>query len=367
MAFERIRIEAGGVGYEGWMSVAVTAAYDEAVRTFTITTSEPPSSLPILKRWPLLPNMPVSVTASGTLLVTGFVDDYMPAFSEESHDVTISGRGRGAEYVDSSIVHPTGRFEDKTMLQIAQELDTFGVGITVQGLGAAVANQLVPWFQIRPGATPWAEMMRLLPQGATMMGLPEGGIAIVRGATGRHAGGLIEGGNVKAASAKLSAREGFSAFEAMGQNPIGTTDAQLRPLGYFMGLTKSARTRHRRFHDPVPTTPARAKDLAQWVAQRAAGNSIEVSATVAGFRDQSGAVWRPSQTVFTHLPTLNVEQDLIIRRVTFRQDDQSGTVSEIDLCDAQTFGGSAAPASGSHEVYIPSKPDDVDPGMRGPR
>lgn len=346
MAFEDIRIAAGGVLYAGWKSVSVRAGKQLAARTFDLTLTEVADGSPFA-RWPLFPGTPVEVLASGSLLVSGYVDVYAPSIDAGMHDVQVSGRGRGADYVDCSPKHPTGRFDDKTVDQIARELDRYGVGIRLLG----PPGPPIPWFQIRRGSTCWAELMRLLPQrGLTTMGEADGSISLVKQPTGRHAGGLIEGRNIKAIAAELDGSERFSDYEVLGQSAFGTDDPQIKPHGRAIDPNVK-RFRLREAQAPTDVDPQRTQEMAETLKTRAAAWSTRASVTVSGFRDGSGQLWEPNRTVFVHAPSLHLEQDMTIEEIEFRQEDGSGTTTTLSLVGPEYSFGAAPPHSGSDPVW----------------
>lgn len=349
MSYENIQLVAGGSLFEGWERVSVRAGVNEAVRSFDIEVSEVSAAFGLspFSVWNFPPNTPITLLASGTLMVTGYVDDYNPSGDAESHKVQVTGRGRGMDYVDCGCVHPTGRFENKTVDKIGQELDKFGVGVSID----VAPGPPVPWFQIRQGSTPHAEMMRLLAQRRmTMKGEADGSITITRGGQKRHAGGLIQGDNIKAMSATLSARERFSDYIVKGQSSLGTTRAQLRPRGEARD-PNVPRYRPKVIIDQAETDPRRIQERADWEALRAAGFSAKAQITTVGFRDRAGSLWEPGHLVFVMSGWLKLEQDMLIESVQFQQDDQAGTTAQLALVDPKAYAAGGSSRSGSGDVW----------------
>lgn len=348
MAFESVRVIAGGTAFAGWTSVRVTAEKG-GHRSFSITASEVSKdwSRSPFDVWNFPPGTPVTVMAGGDVLVTGYVDRYMPSGSADDHRVELQGTGKSADYAVSSWVHPTGRFEDKTALQIAQELDKFGIGIFAKGIRQALLP--IPWFQLRVGSTPWAEMMRLLrQQNLTMTGQADGSLAIEGGASGRHSGGLIQGHNIKEMSAVLSAATLASEYKVVGQSAAGTKDEHIRPEGTAQDGTLG-RFRRRTLVDLAETSPGRAAKRARWERLRARGLSAQAQIVAPGWRDEGGRLWEVGDLVFVQSGWLKLSQDMAIQTVEFIQDND-GTVSRLELVDPQAY-GDAGGRSGSGEVW----------------
>jgi prophage tail gpP-like protein len=345
MAFERVTVVADDQSYEGWKSVTITAGINQATRDFTLVVTEPnPEGIPSSNNWPLLPNTEVSIFATGDLLVAGYVDEYRPVADSRTHSVTVTGRGHGADYVDSSLVHPTGRFENKTVLEIAQELDVFGVGISSD----FPVGPPIPWFQTRKGATPWQEVMRLLPQTKlTMMGTAEGGIKLTKAGAIQQVGGLIQGKNILSLAGSLTSWNLYSEQMFTFQSSIGTKDYNIE--GVAQAHDNSVpRLRVNNFTELAEANMARAQARATYNAYRAAGLSKTANIVTPGWRDDSNKFWEPPNRTHVYSTFLKLDQEMVIEHVEWKQDSK-GTVTTLLLVDPVTYDGdaSAANASGS--------------------
>ena len=348
MAYEKITMAAGGREFEGWTSVSVVAEWGAATRTFEIVVTEIGGfANGGVTKWHFPPSTPVSLYANGSLLLTGSVDKYNPQIGPQEHTVTIRGRGTGMGIVDCSVKHPTGQFENKTILQIAQELSgPFGVTISALSSAADVAARVVPWFQVQRGATVWSQIMRLLPQiGATLTGQADGSVAIMRCEPKEHPGGLTEGENILQASADWDDSGRFEDYEVTGQSSIGTEDENFEVSGEASGASMG-QYRYTETIDQAETDAGRAREHATWQMLRAAGLCRQAEITVPGFRDGAGALWEPGQTVFTFSPSLKLEQPMMIKTANFVQSSEEGTVTHLTLVDPRTGGGAGGDYDG---------------------
>ena len=115
MGTEKVTLIAGGFEFSAWEKVEVTAAVDEAVRSFAVETTER------IGEFAFPPGTPVTLLASGALLVTGYVNQYDSSGDAKTHRVTIKGRGRGQDFLDCAATHPRGYAKDKTVAEFARD------------------------------------------------------------------------------------------------------------------------------------------------------------------------------------------------------------------------------------------------------
>lgn len=356
MAFENVQIVAGGRVFEGWESVRVTLGRGDTVPEFEVAVAETGGASPF-DTWPLLPGTPVTVHAGGSLLITGYVTEYAPSASAQEHSVRVSGASRSVDIVDSSPFHPTGTFENRTLLEIASELASpFGVAVRA----SAGAAGLVDLFQIRRGSTVWAELIRLAQgHGMTLTGLPDGSVEIGRAPAGRHAGQLRQGLNIERMSARMTDRYRFSRTDVIGQSADGDDEQNLQPLGIAIdpGIR---RFRYKETSDQAATTPARAQTEAEWLKRRAFAFSVRAEIVTPAWRDSSGSLWRAGALVFVDAPWLHIAQDMMIDEITFTQDDRSGTLAALSLVDPGADGFSPLTVTGSEKWWRMDIPSDRD-------
>lgn len=342
MGTEHVKIVVGALEFSNWEKVEVTAAINEACRTFSVETTERPGE------WAFPPGTPVSVLAGLSLLVTGYVNHYHSSGDAKSHNVSIRGRGKGQDFVDCAAVHPKGFAKDKTPADFGAELDKFGVGIN-----AKIPLEKIPEQRLKQGETCWRCIERYLrPQGGTMMGEPDGSISVTNASVAQRAGGaLVEGRNILRWSVDLDDQNRFSDYTVKGQNRYGSGEENLRIKEQERdGGVK--RYRPRLIVNETDTDKGRARERAKHERESCAGNSTRGQVTVQGWRDELGALWAPNTIVFVHSPVLmHLEQDMLIERVAFTQDDKRGTLARLALVDPRAYRGKGQSGKGSDGAW----------------
>lgn len=360
MTFERIEINGNGNSFANWKAVSITAGVGQATRGFDMVTTEVGSNPfkvgETVVDWNFPPGVPVTITANGTLLLTGYVFVYQPSASPESHEVRISGRGKGADLIDSSVWHETGVFEDKKAGQIHKELATpFNVPTGVIGDDGAV----IPYFQVRRGSTVHREMIRLIQERGLVMGEDATGTVHLRARDAQaltHDGGLAQGKNIIEMSARLSVEERYDWMAVYGQKADGSDKANdLQPFGMLTGNSQLfPRFRYKEIISPTATDKGRARTRVATDFFKMYGWETQAMITVPGFRDISGQVWEPGYMVFVNAPFLHIDGDMIIHSVEYRQDDRMGSITRLTLVDPSVY-VDAAFVSNSGSVWIVGK------------
>ena len=354
MAKEFVTIAVGSTQFSTWERVEVGAGA-KAARSFRFEAAEPDDVG--FDDWPLAPDNPCSVYASGDLIVMGYIEDYEPAFDPNSHRATISGRSKAADAIDSSALHPTGCFEGKHLGQIMQELDQFGIGYQVK-----TQLDTIPMHQLVPGATVHQEGDVLArAAGVLMIGNADGSVNITTASEfGRHAGALVEGVNFKSGSAKLSTRHKNSEVHVKGQARRGHGAKNLRIHKVAKDQTVK-RYRPKLIVHEGDCDDKRAQKRADWHVARQSGREVQATITLYGWRDQDGALWDPQKLIYVESPKLKIDQDMAIQNLTFHQ-GESGTFTKLELVDPQALGGKNAKGK-SNGAWATATPK----GSTGPR
>jgi prophage tail gpP-like protein len=306
MGPELVTISSSGGIWSAFKRVQVRAAYHEAARTFHLDIAAEPT--PFVTAWEFKAGTQVDILFNGSLACRGYVDRYKPKISEHaSADIAVSGRSKGQDLIDSSADHATGHFKNKTPVEIGQELDQAGVGISTN-------RQLdkVESYQLTPGETVFRVVEKLCrKQGMTLTGQADGSILVTDGVQGTHAGALIEGRNIKTGEADHNWSGRHSKVVVRGQRPFGHgKDA----LEIEATATDGALGRNR----PVivlqddDTTKAIAGKRARHRRNREAGNALKANIAVQGFRDDGGQLWTPGFLAFVDSPFLAAQQAMLI-------------------------------------------------------
>lgn len=332
MGIEVITIVVGGMRYTAFEEIEVSAAFNQAARTFRFTVAAELGASATNAIFST--GAQVDIYANADLLLSGYVDAREPEFEGDRAQISVAGRSKSADLIDSSADHETGHFEKKDPAEIGAEL--------TKGFGSSIRTdrqlEKLDLYQLTPGASVFREIERLArQQGMTLTGTAEGDILITNAGSDRHAGGLIEGVNILRGRAQHNDANRHSKYKVRGQRPF---DHGKDALEIEAVIADSGVSRHR----PViviedeDTTKDRAKKRAKNRRDRAAGNALKANITTQGFRDDAGTIWTPGKLVWTESPFLDIAQDMLIESVQYSQSER-GSTALLSLTDPRSYGG----------------------------
>jgi len=338
MGEEYVTVRAGGFVWSAFRRVMVKAAIKEAARSFHLDIAAEPS--PGTAAWAFKAGTLIEITSNGELLLAGYVDRYQPRLNgHQQAEIAVSGRSKAQDLIDSSAVHKTGHFKNKTPLQILQELDKAGVGVkTDQTLDP------VPTYRITPGESVFRIGEKLCrEQGVTLCGQADGSILITAAGGGMHTA-LVEGVNIMSIEADHNWSGRHSDVIVRGQAPYGhgpdALEIEAKAQDAAVGRNRPVIVLHDGDIDRK-----RAKKRAKNRRDKEAGNSLKANVTVQGFRDDAGKLWTPSWLVWLESPFAAVAQMMCVESVQYQQDRRGGSETVLTLVDPRAHGGKSGGGS----------------------
>lgn len=277
---------------------------------------------------------PVTITASGDLMLTGYVRDVDIDKGDGTRTLSCSMVSRTVDYVECSAVHESGEILKKDISAIARELDSYGIGIETDGTKLPVEAV----HRISVGESAFASIERRI-RGRKLLlhDTPEGRLKFASKPGGVHSGTLRGGVNIlPGATASFTEKGRYSETRIRGQATEGTEKQQLRPQAT---ATDAGVSRKRVLILPYEgeATIDRMRERAVWQARRAAGAGVTASIPVSGWRDEGGKIWQPNWLVQVEDDDLGLDGLMIIKSIAFHQSNI--TTATLSLADPRALGG----------------------------
>lgn len=338
-----VTITVGGMRIGGWEAVRITRGVERMPPDFDIILTERYPSQPtesIVK-----PGMPCVVKIGGDVVITGYVDRYMPSIEPHQHQVRIMGRGKGQDLVDCAAgITPDGigpmQLAAMPTLDIAQRLaKPFGITVTSK----AGSGKQIQQININLGETPW-DLIERVTRYSQLLAYEgtDGNLILAQAASEKMASGFDEGVNVQRAEPIYSMDQRYSVYYGalISFNSFMQIDG---PDGNTFLAAKDPNVPRFRpmvvvseqFQDGTSLAQARAV----WEMTRRWGRSQAVRVTVDSWRDSAGKLWTPNALAYVGLPSLKLvpTDPLVIAEVTFLRDPETGTTAEVVLMPKDAF------------------------------
>ena len=339
-----------GMFYEGFKKVEITRSVKEMAGQFALEVSEKwtggndgPASL---MGWRIRPGDACTVLYSGFPVITGYVDTYCPKYDGQKHDVSIQGRSKTQDLVDSSADPDVenGEMRDVGLDQIARKLaEKHGVGVKID----AELKGKFDVARVLSGETKHEMLERYARPGAVLLTDDELGNLRLLHVKGMGGAPLVEGVDILEASATLRADNRYSDYQTLGQDH-GSDQKWGREVSEIAAKAKDGAVKRYRpltVRNETKTSKQNAKDRCDWECTSRGGESTRADVTVVDWIGASG-LWMPGMTVTLISPMLAINRPMAVESLSMSQ-DEGGTFTKLSLVPPEALNPSAGGGSGS--------------------
>lgn len=322
-----------GQQYGGWENISITRSIEQISSTFDLRLSE---------RWPgqedgrpIRPGEPCTVELGGEVVITGYIDDVLPEYGNDSHPLAITGRDRTGDLVDCSVLPAGKQWKNRTISQIAADICA-PFSVKVKAVGDM--GKPFPRFTCQHGETAFEALDRAARQiGVLLVADGKGGLVLTRAGTERCPTPLVEGENIKLGKGELSQRDRHSKYIIRTENP-GTDDSTPAQNTGAEAVSTDPNVKRYRPLIILSEDVGHSQELlkrAKWEANVRIGRGSRATITVQGWRHAAG-LWQPNTLVSVKSPMLYLDMEMLIASVTYVL-GEDGTTCELSLCNPQAF------------------------------
>lgn len=320
----------------GWTGVRVSRGIERCPSDFDIEFTEPsPNVSDVLVQ----PGDQCEVYLGPDLVLSGFVDRYMPSYDAHGHTIRITGRSKCQDIVDCSAKWPGGQLLNTPLLQVAQKLCAiYGIPVTLAP-GADQGNP-IPQLNIMVGEPIYDVLERLCRYRALLLyDQPDGSLLLSGIGTVQAASSFQEGINVLAASAMYGMDGRFSEYDAVRQSLDTCRD--VGNGGNLIANVFDTGVPRFRYRAIVAESVFGGQDVAvlraNWEMARRMGRSFQIRLTTDTWRDSAGVLYTPNTLVTLNLPGLKLKpQPWLISDVTYKR-NEGGTTCDLTIMPPQAF------------------------------
>jgi prophage tail gpP-like protein len=327
----------------GWTSIRISRGIERCPSDFEVSFTEPYFEV---SRVIVQPGDQVQVLLGQDVVLTGFVDRYMPSYNAREHTIRISGRSKCQDLVDCSAKWTGGQLLNLTIDQIAKRLcAVYGIDVKVAD-GTSIGDP-IPQLNIMVGEPVYEVLERLARYRALLLyDQPDGSLLLANGGAGsggigtrKAASGFKEGINVTSAGAMYGMDGRFSDYDAVYQGLDTLQD--IGNGGNLIAHVSDPGVPRLRYRAIVSENVAGGSTVAQqranWELAARMGRSMQVRLSTDSWRDSARTLYEPNTLVDIDLPGLKLTpKTWLIADVTYLRDEQ-GTRADLVIMPPQAF------------------------------
>lgn len=313
--------------FEGWEDVNVVRTLDAMSGGFTIGATDK-DGVTIQRGDSCV------LRLAGLPIITGYVDTIDESQDDMSHSITVTGRDKSGDLVDCSATNASSEFLNIRLKDLIDRL--------IKPFNINLIYDTVPDTVIKKVSLQQETVFEVLDRECRRAGIfiypdGKGNLVIQKFGSKRAVSSLVFGENIKKYSIAIDYTNRYSQYEVKGQT-----------AGYDYYTAQQSSSVYAKATDPnVPRfrpliivaessmTIADAQKRVQWEATVRAAKSVQLQCTVPGWTQEDGSLWDINQIVSISTPKFSGE--MLIKQITYRLDEQSGTVSEFVLVNKDSF------------------------------
>lgn len=354
-AQQQMTLEVNGIPYTGFVDpISASASIENLCGTFTFTSSQPTqSSFPIKKGDAcriLINNIPI---------VNGFVEEITVQYNSQSHSITIEGRDKTCDLVDSTLDGKITFHAPLDLIAVTQKVLSY-LGITNINVSSNVT--IAPFSQgeivsAEVGQTVFDFIEYYAKKRQVLMTTDgNGNILFTQSGTIQLQTLLVNSNTIsskpiiKSASMNISEVKKFNKYvvyahtnsAGMGvasdfnQLPVDQEVTMISSPAYDTGIRNN-----RIYNFTSDTSHLNQNDLntrAIWEANVRRANGFKYSVTVQGFiAEQDNLIWRPNQLVTVIDDVCGINSVLLISSVRYDYSLNNGSETTLELVDKDAF------------------------------
>lgn len=353
-------LQIDGAQYTGFKEFTITKDLENLSGSFSFT-----ATTKRLGNFPIRRGAKCVVIINNTPLITGYVDNIEISHDAGSHDISLQGRDKTCDIIDSTIHNielQTPISLESVIQAVLNYLDITDIKIinTVSGLKPYSKNELVS-AEVGQGCFDFLDSFCRKRQ-VMLTADGSGNVIITRGEGTRINAALVSriGGtsnNIIGASVKYDDSKRFRTYQVISQvNPVPvynndvTEEGNETPapdnstLASFVGTEGFSSDAQVRVSRKIVLKAENASGVtevaerAKWERDVRCARALSYSCKVQGFTySPTGSVWQPLQIVSVYDDLCNVKNNLLIRSVRHSLSLNGGEISELELVPVDAY------------------------------
>lgn len=340
-----MNIEIDKVQYIGWLEASVTIRLDALTDTFSFKTTSKDA-----KPLPFSGGESCVVNVDGEKILTGFVELINVGGNATSHDIDVAGRDRTADLLDSNI----GSLSDWRPIitlksAIEKIISHIGSDITViDKVSPDVFVEAEDLMAPEPGQNAWDFIQSLARKKQVLLSSNSDGNILITKSSGIEVNATLQHKVNDDTNNVLS--YGVS-YDTTGRYNVYRITSQLNPLALILAGISSNSTivnqssqvvddlirEGRQFVLIAENAGSNPIDRAKWEMNIRNARGKVYSATVHGFRNQTGNLWKLNELVQVVDEYADINSRMLVNSIQFSATSDGGKNTTLSLVEKNAY------------------------------
>ena len=372
-----IELVANGVPYSNFTSGFVSIRIDALSNTFSFsTTSEEGKPLPFKG------GEPVEVLVEGIKVLTGHIEVVSVDYSDSSHTITVSGRDKTGDLLDSTIdnfsneeinivtdsfgrpVNPQipgasilRKFSDvrapidlDQVIQLVLNKINLDILVVKSVFAIAPFNKAEDIFSIKPGQNAFSFIEKLAKKRNVLLTSDNDGNIVIGKPTGRFVEATVQNiigsdtNNIKSGSVSYDTTGRFNFYSSFSsQNPVALNFAGLPDLARLVNQSGGAFddeiriSRQLVFAADAAYSSEQNKERADWEANIRRTRGRIYSAEVIDYKNQAGELWDINTIINVRDDFAGINDQMLVNQVDYKIGNSGGSITTLGLVDKDAY------------------------------
>lgn len=355
MSDNNIQIEIDGNNLSDYIDGSVSIQLDQFCNSFNFTTSKS-----LVGEYNIFPEETCRIFINGKVAITGVIDSVSPSEDADSSTVSVSGRDRTCDVVDSDLpigISLSGDFTLQTVIEkvltalgltdikVVNEIDDLRSFTSADIVSAEVDKNCFDFIN------EYAQKVSAL-----LVTNAEGNIVITRAGSKRYSDKLLndignDDNNIISSSAGYDYSQRYNKYIVYSQSNTNTQTSNVSISNVAQkGIAIDDEIRESRvmvMKANNACSSENCEEIATLEANIRRANSLKYSCEVYGFETNDGNLWEVNRLIQVYDIDADIDSELLIKGLTFNMGDSGSTTSiELALADAYTLQASMDEVNG---------------------
>jgi len=284
----------------------------------------------------IIPNSPCSIFIDNIKVLTGNVDSVSGSVNKDETNLSVRGRCKTGDLVDSSIVNNPGSWKDISLIRLIGDLiEYYDINVSSDiSIGENISE-----FTVNDGETIFEAIERLCnDRGVLPLTDVNGNLILTVSGNSKSVDSIIYGENILSAEVSYDYINRYSYYKVKGQKS-GDGKRWDKSTNAIFGEAYDEGVE--RYRPKIITADGQmtnelASKRAKWEAQIRAGRSAKLSVNIPGWLQSNNSLWSINTLVYCKIAPYKVDEVLLLNEINYSQ-DENGTVSTLTFVRKDTY------------------------------